>query len=44
MDNADVVVSHIPNLNVFAGFVSKNTLCHSLGNNGNQMMAVSDWM
>jgi hypothetical protein len=44
MGNVDVAVSHIPNLNVFAGFSSKNTPCHSWGNNGNQMMAVSDWM
>jgi hypothetical protein len=41
--NADVAVSHIPNLNVFAGFSSKNTPCHILDNNGNQMMAVCDW-
>jgi hypothetical protein len=47
MDNMGSVgeaVCHIPNLNVFADFSSKNTPSHSLDKNGNQLMAVSDWM
>jgi len=44
MGNTGEVVSHIPNLNVFADFSSKNTPFHSLDNNANQMMFVSDWM
>jgi hypothetical protein len=44
MGNTGEVVSHIPNLNVFADFSSKNTPSRSWDNNANQMMFVSDWM
>jgi hypothetical protein len=44
MGSTGEVLSHIPNLNVFAGFSSKNTPSHSWDNNENQMMSVSDWM
>jgi hypothetical protein len=47
MDSMGIVVEavcHIPNLNVFADFSSKNTPSHSWGKNENQTMAVSDWM
>jgi hypothetical protein len=37
-------VCHIPNVYVFADFSSKCTPSHSLDKNGNQLMAVSDWM
>jgi len=44
MGNTGEAVSHIPNLNVFADFSSKNTPSHSLDNNAYQMTFVSDWM
>jgi hypothetical protein len=44
MGNVGEAVSHIPNLNVFAGFSSKNKPFHSWGNNGDEMTTASDWM